>query len=131
MRLCKTISDLLDLLADYNCVLLLTDSNELHIGFIEQHKEKLHICGPNIHCYETIRPIEETFKNETKKTIASLVNSSEFWRKTTVADQLGRFAMSNPDLQIKVRKKANEPLKMVFFDHNKAETFFNLAEKQN
>ena len=124
MRFCNTINDLIDLLSDADAILELTDTNQLYVRFLEHKKENLHSYRP------FIQGDRNSFKNKTKTTIASLVNSSEFWRKTTTVDQLANFAFACNDFgKLKIKKRANEPITIITETNEQAKKLFNAIEK--
>jgi len=122
MRICKTVRDLKDLLSDADAVLELTDVNELYIRFIEQPTKP--ITDKPIRVYE---PMGQKLGHRTvAAAVRGLTNSSEFWRKTTTVDQVGRFAMCCTDYgKLKVCKKAGQPITIVAENHNQAQNLFD------
>jgi hypothetical protein len=126
MRTCQTIQDLAELLADHDTVLELTDGFDLYIRFIEQFKQRFNIC--QVRCHRT----KTDFGHRAKYAIQSLLNSPEFWRKTTVADQLGRFALSNTDFgKLKVTKRARQPLTITCETPRLANKLYNALKKRS
>lgn len=105
MRDCRTINDLVELLSDYDTIIELTDGSDLHVLFVEKLNKNLNICRVRTHLWRT------NFAHRAKAVVSALINSPEFWRKTTVADRLGRFAMVNTQFgKLKVTKRAKQPL---------------------
>lgn len=122
MRVCRTKTDLLDLLADYQVVLNLTD-NIILVEFPPVDEEPYHICGVRT-SYNKTSDGGLSFKRVCKSAISDLLNSSEFWRKTTVASQIHSFTLANKELNIRTRKKANEFFKMIFKTCDEAVEFY-------
>lgn len=129
MRICKTIQDLLDLCADYDVKMELTDGPEIYFQFLET-EENVQKYPPNIRFdppHE--RPLSS---RRCADTIRALFSHTDFRRKTTVADQVGLFALNCKDYgKLKARKKANQPLMLICENHIKAQALFYDLEKTN
>ena len=126
MRICRTIDDLVELLSDYDTVVELPDGSDLYVRFIEQANENLNICQVRCHLQKT------NFVHRTKAVVSSLINSPAFWRKTTVADQLGRFAMVNTQFgKLKVIKRAKQPLTIICETPKQANKLFQAIKKRS
>lgn len=136
MRYAHTIKDLVELLADYAVSVQLADTNELLFLFppMEDYNAKYIVkTEVDTHLAERFndgiyQPQSLAFSHLAKRTISSLLGSPEFWRKTTVADQVGNFARYQNTHgnygTIKVRKRANQPLTAMFSMEGMAEKLF-------
>ena len=134
MKIAKTTKDVNDLFADYEVEMQLTDGPDIYIQFPstqeEKEIEKLSAGYPfdNFSHLSDENPVK--FTRQTDYTIRTLLGNPRFTRLTTVAQQLGSFAMVNTDFgKIKIRKKANEPLTMIFEEHKLAKQFFHKIRK--
>jgi hypothetical protein len=128
MRICKTIRDLLDLCADYNVKMELTDGPEIYFQFLETKEET-----PKSMPYIRQDPPHQVLSSRRcADTIRALFSHTDFRRKTTVADQVGLFALNCKDYgKLKARKKANQPLMLVCESHIKASKLFHDLSKTN
>lgn len=142
MRIARTLQDVSELLSDYEVELNLMDDYKIDFVFPSTQKEKQHkeyieengeIRSDNFSHIPKDDPIY--FRRKTVYTIRNLVSSPRFWRLTTVADQLSRFCIcyqknqEQPYGNIKVSKKKNENLCMVFENMDYANRFMNDLEK--
>ena len=138
MRIARTIQDVSELLADYQVSVLLTDENTIEFEFPDTEEEvKYREIGnwrvENFSHIPESDPIH--FSRKTRYVVRGLVESPRFWRLTTVADQLGRFALGYKNREetrygtIKVRKKANENLKILFENMRFAKRFIKDLER--
>lgn len=137
-RQVKTLNDMLDLFSDYHVTVQLTDSEEVHITFpkINEYPAK-YSAKTNLDTHLADRfndgiyqPQSLAFSHKAKSAISALVSNPEFWRQTTVADQLGVWAFQQKDYgRVKAKKRANQPLMLVFKSHILARQFYQNLEK--
>lgn len=130
MRHCKTIFDLKELLADYgvqprqqgdSIVLLMPPTDD---WLPDQNADEMPLIGDG----SFDEPSGVNFARQSRNVIRELVGSPQFWRATTVANQVANFWLSLPDEGssmgfIRLRKKTEEPLTMLFTCEEMAKGF--------
>lgn len=129
-RECKTISDVRNLLADYEVSVELREDATitLQFPFIEKWQKKRY----NKHELELVgdgnidEPSGVNRNRIIRNTIRSLIGSDQFWRCTTVADQITKFKMIDGKKWglDKITKKAGQPLTLHFSSEITANVFF-------
>ena len=135
MKVAKTISDVSQLLLDYGVEIQLTDDKAIYFNFPDTKEEKQHTAlmesSPRPDDFSHLSDADSVkFSRKTIYSIRSLAESPRFWRLTTVADQLGNFSLVNTDFgKLKVRKKANQPLTMLFETQKQSQKFFHKIRK--
>lgn len=141
MRHAHTISDVAKLLQDYEVLVLLTDKATVEFVFPRSEKEIQETkCNQNrvnaiYGNYQNSIPYVQ-FSRKTRYVVRSLVGNPRFWRLTTTADQICNFTLvqnkSDAGLKrygiMKVRKKRDENLHLVFIEQRFAKRFFTDIE---
>lgn len=141
MRHAHTISDVAKLLQDYEVLVLLTDKATVEFVFPRSEKEIQETkCNQNrvnaiYGNYQNSIPYVQ-FSRKTRYVVRSLVGNPRFWRLTTTANQLCSFKIFQNSRDtgyrrygmIRLRKKANENLQMVFTEQRLAKRFFTDIE---
>jgi len=141
MRHAHTISDVAELLQDYEVLVLLTDKATVEFVF-PRNKEELQEIQRNQNQVDAIYGDYQNstpsiqFSRQTRYVIRSLVGNPRFWRLTTTAHQICSFKnfQNSRDTgyrrygMMKMRKKANENLQIVFTEQRLAKRFFTDIE---
>ena len=135
MRFAHTINDVAELLSDYQVSIFLNDDNTVVFEFPTTEEEKQAIkrnqdrVNASYGHYKNPTPeIQRT--RHTRYVVRSLVGNPRFRRLTTVAQQLNSFQLKNNKIEtkygkIRVVKKANSPLHIVFTKQIFAKRFFS------
>ena len=124
-RKAKTIEDVKELLGDYDVELILQDEVVfLNFPVMEAYQNP---NGPGK--YEPAHKPDEgsQFKEDCRCTIRSLVENPQFWRVTTVVDQMDcftRFYEGKNHHILKLEKKKNQLPKMTFDSPGSARKFY-------
>ena len=143
MRVARTLQDVAELLCDYEVEIQLRDDCKIDFVFSFNQKEKdfenyTKENGPdrtdNFSHIPEKDPIH--FRRKTIYTIRNLVSSPRFWRLTTVANQLGLFALSYKNRKetaygsIQVRKNRHDKNLCMIFENMEFALLFikNLEE---
>lgn len=134
-RIARTIQDVAELLSDYDVQILLVEGAaiEFHFPVSKEDAEKIKLTSKYILSYYNPDQVRDEYRKVSltvRGTIRSLVANPQFWRCTTVADQLGRFSLTNKDFgNLKVRKRKDEPLTLFFETPKQAKRFFVKIKK--
>lgn len=141
MRHAHTISDVAELLQDYEVLVLLTDKatvefvfprNEKELQEVKRNQNRVDAIYGN---YQNSTPYIQ-FSRQTRYVVRSLVGNPRFWRLTTTADQICNFKIvqNSRDAKdrrygmMKVRKKRDENLHLIFESQRLAKRFFTDIE---
>jgi len=135
-RICRNMSDLRELLGDYevqiaskgeNVYLLFPDSPSFKREFYFIPEPK--VGGSEPPTLEDAKPENDpsgvNWRRLTRNTIRALTSSPQFWRCTTVADQMTEFKWNNGEEWgiVKMYKRAGFPFTVVFSSPAKAKEF--------
>lgn len=117
-RICQTIEDVKELLGDYNVSLGAVGTTVVFDFPDPQEPSESDLATRRFREKPEIEndPPDLKFARKSHNAIINLVTSPEFWRKTTVADQLTRFYQSagKPFGIVKMTKRSGELLTMHF-----------------
>jgi len=139
MKFAHTINDVAELLSDYQVSLALGDDSTVVFDFPTTEEEKKAIkdnqrwVDNNYGNYKnSTKSIE--MSRQTRYVVRSLVGNPRFRRLTTVAQQLNSFQLKNNKQEtkygkIRVVKKSNSPLHIVFTKQLFAKRFFSDVQK--
>ena len=136
-RIAKTIADVVDLLADHEAVLELREGGTCTVQFPSGEKWECKSSPDEM----PVRlnqdgsiyadPAGINHGRHARNVVRQLVASPEFWRKTTVADQLTRFKLRSGGDHglVKITKKGGQPLTLHFESPGAAKKFFKSVAK--
>lgn len=122
-RIAKTISDVKELLGDYDVSLILHETF-IFLVFPDMEKYQSRVKGSHVPANKPDQGRQ--FTENVRCTLRSLTDSPQFWRVTTVADQIDRFARFHDGANhgiVKVTKTKSEPLTIIFDSTESANKF--------
>ena len=134
MREAKTVKDVAELLSDYDVFIHLTENRTItfHFPIDKKYHHDNSLNKKRLEAADRMRDDDSVkISRKVRYTIRSLVENPQFGRCTTVADQLSCFCQfHNEDFgKPTLRKKAGEPLTMVFNNKTNALKFYRALKK--